>query len=1043
MVQRMVVRQFTGRFPESTLMSYIEEEFYLNSNACDVLRSMVPIFGYNGFGEIVYRRSYSRTIWDDHGNILGQEDWADTVIRVINGVMSIRKDHYIRNRIQWNEGDWQHFAFNMAVSMFRMEWLPPGRGLWAMGTDLIRKRGAMALYNCAFTLIGASWVDDLCWLMDTLMFGVGVGFRPVRTELILQEPSGIIEHSVEDTREGWVDALRLLLESFQYGGRLPQFTFEQIRPFGAPIKTFGGTASGPEPLKQMLETVEDLCYRYANGELDEVQFKTDLANLCGVCVVAGNVRRSAEIGLCEADDPVFHGLKDYKKYPYRAAWGWMSNNSVLLSQDDDFQNLDMIAQANINGHDVGFLNLRNVRFGRLSKRGDNYPLDDALGLNPCQPAWAWVLTNRGLRQFKDIDVGTYIWSETGWTKIVRKISTGVNEVYRYHTTAGTFYGTEKHELVSEGLKCEARFCTDVDTLTGQTVRVHDYNKLAIMDGLVLGDGSYVGNTRIVLNIGEKDHDYFDVFNIGGQYNKSYQYLVETTIKSNELCHPSKRRVPERYLRASLGVIASFLRGLFSANGTVLEQRVCLKTTSIGLVEDIQLMLSALGIRSYYTTNKPTLIKHHNGHYESLQSYDINVSDSQRFYECIGFVQKYKQEKLENIKKEVPQPKVTYEITSVELVSVEETFDITVDNSTHTYWTGGLNVSNCGEIPLEHREVCNLAETLPTRCVDVDRWLQACNYATFYCSTVTLLPTHQPSTNAVVNKNRRIGVSLMDFTGWQDSIGTANVIAALRKGYNFIREENKRLADEAGIPASIRVTTVKPGGTVPKMAGRQSGAGYPTFRYTLRRINVGVGTPIDRLLIEAGVPYEDSVYTPNTHVFEYPIEQGPARPATQVTLWEQAMNLVLLQREWADNAVSNTLYFKPKWSKISTDGKVSNSLGFKFTFHLNGQNVCLTGKEADYQVREENGILNLYRFNPDHEEDQVADVLSHIAPLTKSVSLLPHSDVGIFKQMPEEGITKEEYERRLAALKPIDWSKFSNSDGEDEKFCVGDKCTIIN
>jgi ribonucleoside-diphosphate reductase alpha chain len=566
------------------------------------------------------------------------------------------------------------------------------------------------------------------------MFGVGVGFRPQRTGLILREPTQSYTHVVDDSREGWVNALRALLYAFESSRSIPEFDYSKVRPFGAPIKTFGGTASGPAPLKQMLDTMTDLCYEYCKGEFDEVRFKTDLANLVGVCVVAGNVRRSAEIGLAEMDDPVFHTLKDYKRYPYRAGWGWMSNNSVLLTEDDHFQNLDQIAVSNIDGHDVGFLNMRNVKYGRLGKRGDNFPIDTALGLNPC-----------------------------------------------------------------------------------------------------------------------------------------------------------------------------------------------------------------------------------------------------------------------------------------------------------------------GEIPLENREVCNLAETLPTRCVDTERWLEACRYATFYCSTVTLLPTHQSSTNAVINRNRRIGVSLMDFTGWQDQIGTANVIAALRRGYNLVRDVNRGLAEEAGIPISIRVTTVKPGGTVPKMAGRQSGAGYPTFRHTLRRINIGVGTPVDRILIASGLPYEDSVYTPNTHVFEYPIEQGPARPATEVTLWEQAMNLVLLQREWADNAVSNTLYFKPKWSRVSTNGQVKvHGLVSGYSFTIDGNNLFYSDVDVNsgkYKVVNENGVLNLYRFNPNHEEDQIADVLSHIAPLVKSVSLLPHSDVGIFAQMPEEGISKSEYDKRIAKLKPIDWTSFSNSDGQDEKYCEGDHCVI--
>jgi len=1038
-------------------MSYITEEFHLNDNAYSALRGMTPQFGYNGFGEIVYYRSYSRTIRDDFDNVLGQEDFVDTVIRVINGVMSIRKDHYVRNRIEWNEQKWQQFAYRMAVSMFRMEWLPPGRGLWAMGTDLVRQRGAMALYNCSFTKIAEDWTDDLCWLMDTLMFGVGVGFRPIRLGLELQEPVSTFEYSVPDTREGWVNALRLLLKAFDEGGKLPIFDFSLVRPFGAPIKTFGGTASGPGPLITMLETMQDLCYKYCKGELDEVQFKTDLANLVGVCVVAGNVRRSAEIGLCEFDDPVFHTLKNYKKHPYREGWGWLSNNSVILEKDSDFEDIDEIAQANINGHDVGYLNMRNVPFGRLGKRNDNYPLDKAEGLNPCQPAWAWVRTKEGLRQFKDIDVGTYIWSESGWTKIVRKISTGINQVFRYHTRGGTFYGTEKHELVSEGFKMEARFCTDIDTLAGPDVTT-DWDSQIIMDGLVLGDGSFVGNTRVVLNIGEKDQDYFKHFKIGESYSKSYMYIVKTGILPDELTYPSKRQIPERYLKGNK--ISSFLRGLFSANGTVLKTRVALKTTSLKLVEQVQMMLSAIGIRSYYTENHPTLIEHHNGEYLSLRSYDVNISDTLQFANKIGFIQDYKTEKLNLIKRDLVTPKVTYDIINKELISEEETFDITVDNSTHTYWTAGLNVSNCGEILLESREVCNLADTLPTRCVDTERWLEACKYATFYCSTVALLPTHQSSTNAIVSRNRRIGVALMDFSGWCEQIGIAKVTAALRKGYNTIREENKRLADEAGVPASIRVTTVKPNGTTSKVAGRTQGAGYPTFRYTLRRINVGVGTPIDKVLIAAGVPYEDSVYTPNTHIFEYPIEQGPARPATQVSLYEQSANLVLLQREWADNAVSNTLYFKPKWSCIAASDKDEPLITFKINdrehfldmSHPNWYADRFGNKIGKIEFLEFNNYIKVvfsedkkswkvYRYNSDHEEDQVADVLSHIAPLTKSVSLLPHSDVGIFRQMPEEALTKEEYERRLAALRPIDWSKFSNSDGQDERYCVGDHCTI--
>lgn len=984
-------------------MLYINEHFNLQEQYVAALEKLVPNFGYNGFGELVYYRSYSRMILDKKGSFLRQENWHDTVLRVINGVMSIRKDWYTRNHIEWNEDKWQKYAFEMSRSMFKMEWLPPGRGLWAMGTNLIRDRGAMALYNCCFTEITNDWIEELSWLMDTLMYGCGVGFKVVRTGLELDTPDRSSDFVIPDSREGWVDAMRHLFLSFVKGGCgvVPVFDYSLIRPEGSLIKSFGGIASGPAPLKAMLDQMEDLLYRYAtqSQDYDEVTFKTDMANLIGVCVVTGNVRRSAELALCDINDPVFMGLKDYSSHPERAAWGWMSNNSVILDNDEDFEKLDLIAEANINGYDIGYVNYRTLPQGRIGK-DDDVRYDIATGLNPCQPAWAWVLTRNGLRQFKDIQIGDMIWSETGWTKIVNKFSTGVKEVYRYHTTAGTFYGTENHELVSEHFKIQAKDCCEVDILLGTSIEPTLIDHQAVVDGLVIGDGSFVGETRTVLNIGVNDTDYFVKLKdfIGSQYNKDYQYIVKTEITERHLVHPSKRQVPQHYLEGNAIAVCSFLRGLFSANGSIVGKRVTLKTTSLKLVEQVQMMLSSIGIGSYYTTNKPKLIQHRNGWYESLTSYDISIGDVKTFAKLIGFVQEYKTIILNSIEKKEPtNKKTTYEIISVEYVSEEEVFDITVNNSTHTYWTQGLNVSNCGEIPLEKYEVCNVVETLPTRCVDKDRWLEACEYATFYASTVSLLPTHSEKTNRVIARNRRIGVSIIDFTGWTHELGVCGVTAALREGYIKVRETNKRFADEAGVPESIRVTTMKPGGSTPKLAGKTPGASYPTFDYTLRRIRIQAGTTLERLLKDANIPWEPDAYSKNTTVFEYPIYQGPARPATHVTLWEQAMNLVLLQREWADNMVSNTLYFKPK---------------------------------------EVNGV-----FNPHHEENQIEAVLSAIAPLTKSVSLLPHSAQGAFAQMPEQGITKQEYERRLSTIKAIDWSQYKGSDGIDEKYCEGPSCEI--
>jgi hypothetical protein len=316
----------------------------------------------------------------------------------------------------------------------------------------------------------------------------------------------------------------------------------------------------------------------------------------------------------------------------------------------------------------------------------------------------------------------------------------------------------------------------------------------------------------------------------------------------------------------------------------------------------------------------------------------------------------------------------------------------------------------------------------------------------------LLPTNQPSTNRVVARNRRIGVSIIDFSGWKHTHGVHKVTRWLRNGNDVVTQTNKQLNAEAGVPEAIRKTTIKPGGTVPKLAGRTSGCGHPTFVYTLRRIRVQQGTSFHQVLVNANIPHEKDFYSDNTDVFEYPIKQGPAKPAEYVSIWEQANNIVLLQREWADNSVSNTIYFRPKWTLIEheTTSAVSKIVEYIGTTQFG--NLIRANKDT-YIIPKQTKIVmtlvdkkvtevKIYEYDPKHEENDVEAVLSSIIPLVKTLSLLPHTPKGVYKQMPEEGISEEEYNERLAAIDTIDWDDLEGSDGIDEKFCSGDTCEVI-
>lgn len=338
--------------------------------------------------------------------------------------------------------------------------------------------------------------------------------------------------------------------------------------------------------------------------------------------------------------------------------------------------------------------------------------------NPCQPSYSIVLTPRGIKQFKNINVGDMVWSSEGWTTIIAKRSSGVKPVYKYTTHSGIFIGTEYHRIMQNGVKIEVKDAEKIDVLAGhKDIRPLDFNdkniKQAIMDGLVLGDGRFhdAGNT-IFLCVGKNDYDYFNS-EINDYIIKPYsnQYKVLTTITKNELPKTYNRSVPDRYFYADSYTVRAFLRGLFSANGSVVRQRITYKTSSPKMRDQIMAMLSSVGIRSYYTTNAPHDVEFRNGVYTCKESYDINIStDRQLFFENIGFIQKYKMDKLKRIIDNIkcPQKNVkSSDIFKVEYLGDEEVFNITVDNISHTYWTDGLNVSNCSELTLSPYDSCRL------------------------------------------------------------------------------------------------------------------------------------------------------------------------------------------------------------------------------------------------------------------------------------------------------------------------------------------------
>lgn len=351
-------------------------------------------------GYVTYKRTYARdldTIFPRHAELgraaglVGNEEYWLTLVRVVEGTFTILARHCASLRLPW---DWER-AQQQAQEMFRLMWdfkfLPPGRGLWMMGTPVIDRLGSAALNNCGFVStenIDVDFAEPFCALMDYSMLGVGVGGDTRGAgKVVIEAPSRSDEvHVVPDTREGWVEVLRIVLDAYVGKGCIPRFDYSWLRKAGSPIKGFGGTASGPEPLIEMIGSICALLDARVGQAITSSDI-VDVFNLVGKCVVAGNVRRSAEIMFGEPTDEGFLELKDREKNAAALdSHRWASNNSIFAAVG---QNYSRAARLTAKNGEPGYLWLDNARaYGRMADQA-NHVDARAMGANPCSEQTLW------------------------------------------------------------------------------------------------------------------------------------------------------------------------------------------------------------------------------------------------------------------------------------------------------------------------------------------------------------------------------------------------------------------------------------------------------------------------------------------------------------------------------------------------------------------------------------------------------------------------------------------------------------------------------
>jgi hypothetical protein len=295
---------------------------------------------------------------------------------------------------------------------------------------------------------------------------------------------------------------------------------------------------------------------------------------------------------------------------------------------------------------------------------------------------------------------------------------------------------------------------------------------------------------------------------------------------------------------------------------------------------------------------------------------------------------------------------------------------------------------CCEQSLESYELCCLVETFPEAHESYEDYQRTLKFAYLYAKTVTLLPTHWAETNEVMMRNRRIGASQSGIQKAFIKHGRRTLLNWCYAGYTYLTRLDEIYSNWLCIPRSIKMTSVKPSGTVSLLAGQTPGIHYPISRFYIRRVRVSATSPLIPLLVTAGIHVEQDVRDPSAMVASFPTDEGAGiRGEKEVSVWEQVSNVAAYQKYWSDNQVSVTLKFHK------------------------------------HEIKDLPRLLECF-------EDQV-----------KGLAFLPQDgDDNVWPQMPLEAITEEQYNEMKSNITDADFSSFGEV-GVGEKFCDGDSCTL--
>ena len=972
-------------------------------------------------GYITYKRTYARRLNEKDDNDETTEEFRDTILRILNGCQKQLKVNFTNNELE------RAYKYLMGLKCS-----VAGRFLWQLGTETVSKLGIMSLQNCAFVKIDEP-IRPFLWIFDVLMLGTGVGFNIQRENIqklppvldvnitITRQDTKDADFIVPDSREGWVSLLEKVFEAYFYKGKSFTYSTVLIRSAGTKIKGFGGVASGPEDLVKGINYIQGILNKRKGQQLTSVDC-LDIVNIIASVVVAGNVRRCLPVGskihtnkgLINIED-ILIGDEVMTTKGYRKVKNVFNQGSQEICE--------------IPTTHGSFKCTRNHKMACYNQETKNYFWKTAEELETGDKL---ILSASACEGNYEMKPPSFPFDSRKDRIITPELSYEKAYLFGFLSTTNTTFDESKKSVIINCISNDLLVkLEDVISKFGNTLRV-----ITDIDRI---------NNNYILTIISKHFFYY----IKTYFNNNVPYFI------NEATIATRMGFISGILDSGMtkffdndefkGISINLNTDLFASNVSNL-------LFSCGIIHKIN--KSVLTISDYHSINfmnkhklcnniypvilekdeeiyinntkvKLTEVKDYIKVCSKQNTYDIEVEEMHEFF-CNGYLTHnsaliclgdYDDIEYLNAKRwdlgNIPNWRCMSNNSVVcdDIDKLPEEFWNGYNGNGEPYGLINLELSRkigrikdgekypdpdvegynpCAEQSLANYETCCLSEIYLCNIKSYEELKDIATIVYRICKHSLLLDCHQKETEKIVHKNLRMGIGI---TGYLQS--SSEQKEWLKDLYEYLRDYDVEYSKKIGAPISVKLTTVKPSGTLSLLAGVTSGAHPAIYQYFIRRIRISSS---NTSLIELAkshnyyIEYQknfDGTDDKNTMIIEFPCcyPQGTIL-AKDMSAVDQLNTIKELQTNWSDNSVSVTVYYK------------------------------LQELDEIKQWMREN-----FKFN------------------VKTCSFLLHNDHG-FKQAPFEEITKEQYDDLIKKVIPITSGKIKVvADNELSSDCVGGTCPI--